>query len=165
MNFNLIKSIKENFNKKERMINMNTLSNGNFSWGDPIEKKNGFILLDEGFYNFTVLTLEQAYFPGSSKMKPCHVAKLKLLIENQYGEVVIKYNLYLNKRCEKTIDDFFSSIGLSSEGSYVPPWNELKGRKGTCYLEQVKLDFKTINIIKKFVRKNQTFKGDINYEK
>ena len=136
-----------------------------FDWDSQIMGSDRFILLDEGYYWFRVLSLEKSVFRNSENGQACHVAKLRLEIENEKGYVVLNHQIFLNRYSSKKIRNFFDSIGFAQKGSYTPPWDSVVGQCGGCYLIQKKLDFKTINAVDRFVPTNNIRKDVDNEEK
>ena len=136
-----------------------------FDWDSQIMGSDRFILLDEGYYWFRELSLEKSVFRNSENGQACHVAKLRLEIENEKGLVVLNHQIFLNRYSGKKIRNFFDSIGFAQEGSYTPPWDSVVGQCGGCYLIQKKLDFKTINAVDRFVPTNNIRKDVDNEEK
>ena len=122
------------------------------SWGNIELKKRKFTLLKEGYYRFKVVKLTKSTCNIQGIDYPA--ADLLLEIENDQGDVMINYRLVLCKRTLSTIADFFASLGLLPEGSTPPPWDDIVGKEGGCRLIQKKGDFKTINVVDKFVSKD-----------
>lgn len=98
-------------------------------WEDEISQESGFELLEPGDYDFYVEKFERKRFPGSKKMCACNQAALTLLIDGQ----TVFDNLYLNKKAEWRISQFFIGIGQKQPGvPFVPNWNMVPGSRGRC---------------------------------
>jgi hypothetical protein len=112
-----------------------------------------FVTLPPGKYNFTVDKFERGRFEGSAKMCACPKAVLTLGIEGgELGTVSHKHNLYLNKKCEGMLCQFFVSVGLRKHGDpLVLAWNQLVGRAGTLELGNRTHNEKVYNDVKKFL--------------
>ena len=115
------------------------------------ERKDKFILLNEGYYSFRVLGVNMDRYQGSENSKSCPVAKLLLSIENDKGNVVLNHFFFLNNSSTQQIADFFESIGQPLTGRCNPDWDATVGLSGGCYLTQKELTYRTINKVKRFV--------------
>lgn len=115
------------------------------------ERKDKFILLNEGYYSFRVLGVNMDRYQGSENSKSCPVAKLLLSIENDKGNVVLNHFFFLNNSSTQQIADFFESIGQPLTGCCKPDWDATVGLGGGCYLTQKELTYRTINKVKRFV--------------
>lgn len=101
-------------------------------WDDEITQESEFILLDKGEYPFKVEKLEKEYFNGSEKMAACPMAVLHLNVDNQ---VTVQTRLFLNKKTEWKLSQFFTSIGLKKKGEpLVMNWNAVYGTSGRLKL-------------------------------
>lgn len=112
--------------------------NGCFNWDDTIENDgNGFVLLDEGDYTFTVTGFERGSYPGGAKIPPCNVAKLTLTVDTAASSTQIKCDLLLYKSLEWKISSFFRSIGMKKHGErLVMNWNGILGESGMAHIGQ-----------------------------
>lgn len=115
------------------------------------ERKDKFILLNEGYYSFRVLGVNMDRYQGSENSKSCPVAKLLLSIENDKGNVVLNHFFFLNNSSTQQIADFFESISQPLTGRCNPDWDATVGLSGGCYLTQKELTYRTINKVKRFV--------------
>ena len=100
------------------------------------ERKDKFILLNEGYYSFRVLGVNMDRYQGSENSKSCPVAKLLLSIENDKGNVVLNHFFFLNNSSTQQIADFFEPIGQPLTGRCNPDWDAPVGLSGGCYLTQ-----------------------------
>lgn len=115
--------------------NLNTLDAGReFAWDDVIEHDSeGFTLLPEGDYDFTVLSFERGRHNGSEKLPPCNKAILKIEVSDGEHKGVITHNLMLHSRCEGLICAFFTGIGQRKKGEPLRMnWNAVPGSRGRC---------------------------------
>jgi hypothetical protein len=102
-------------------------------WDDIIEKDSEFTLLPEGDCDFEVLAYERGRHGGSEKLPPCNKAVLSIRLESPDGETTIKHNLFLHKKTEGMLCEFFASIGLRTKGEqYKMNWNDVPGSRGRC---------------------------------
>lgn len=126
-------------------------NNGAFDWNSEIVTDSSFVLLKPGIYEFKVMNFERAKFSGSDKMGPCPKAILKININN---EATVSDNLFLHKKAEWKLSEFFRSIGLKKHGEpLVMDWGNIIGRTGKCEVEQYesKKDGNKYNQIKKYL--------------
>lgn len=102
-------------------------------WDDEIENDGeGFRVLPEGEYDFTVENYTRARYDGD-KMKPCPMAEVSIRIHDKDGDVTIIENLYLNKKFEWKLCQFFTAIGARKRGEqFHMNWNIVKGATGRC---------------------------------
>lgn len=110
-----------------------------FDWDDEIEVDDGFTLIDEGDYDFTVEKFERARFDGSSKVPACPKAILTLKILDDSGKCIITIldNMLLYKKNEWRLSQFFRSIGQKKEGQKVKMnWQQVVGSRGRCHVYQ-----------------------------
>jgi len=112
-----------------------------------------FVNLAPGKYAFRVTKFERGRFDGSEKMCACPKAIIHLEIDGgELGPVSHKHNLYLNKKCEGLLCQFFVSVGLRKHGDpLVLAWNQLVGRSGLCEMGQRQHKETTYNDVKKFL--------------
>ena len=103
-------------------------------WEDEFEVTDEFILLDEGYYPFTVKTLEKERFAGSSKIAACPRAKLTLDVNAGSQSVNIADRILLSTKTQWRIGQFFQSLGFekNEEGVMQMHWNEIIGKLGWC---------------------------------
>ena len=107
-------------------------------WDDVIEDDgNGFILLEEGDYDFTVTGFERGRHNGSAKIPACNKAIITLSIDSPQGVVEIKENLILYKTMEWKISAFFRSLGLKKHGERLTmDWDHVLGAAGRAHIVQ-----------------------------
>lgn len=112
-------------------------TDGCYDWNDTIEDdgQNGFTLLPEGDYEFTVSGLERGRFSGSAKIPPCNKATLTLSIENGSDVATIKTDLILYKTLEWKLSSFFRCIGQKQHGQkLVMDWDHVIGESGMAHI-------------------------------
>lgn len=114
------------------------LNNGILDWDSAIEDDGqGFVLLDEGDYEFTVTGLERGRHNGSAKIPACNKAILTLSVETSTGVAQIKTSLLLYKSVEWKLSAFFRSIGMKKHGErLVMDWNRVLGATGMAHFIQ-----------------------------
>lgn len=114
-----------------------------FDWGAEISDEGGdYPVLEPGDYNFTVETFQRKRFNGSDKMCACNQVVLKLRIDCPEG-VVVEDNLFLNRKTEWKVSQFFLAIGQKQPGVPLRPnWDALPGSRGRCklYIDKWKSD-------------------------
>lgn len=109
-------------------------------WDSTIEDDGltgGFILLDEGDYDFTVSGVERGHHEASPKIPACNMAIVTLQIETPDDVVEIKEKLILYKTMEWKLSSFFRSIGMKKHGEkLVMNWEAAKGTTGRAHIVQ-----------------------------
>ena len=107
-------------------------------WDSSIEDDgNGFVLLPEGDYDFTVSGFDRGQYNGSANIPACPKAMLTLTISAPEGIVQIKQDLYLCGKMEWKISQFFRSIGQKKHGERLKPkWDQVLGSAGRLHLAQ-----------------------------
>ena len=109
--------------------NYNANLGAEIGWDDEISQESNFVLLEPGDYDFTVTSFERKRFGGSDKMCACNQAVLHIDV----GEATIFDNLFMNKKAEWRISQFFAAIGQKQKGvPFVPNWNAVPGSSGRC---------------------------------
>ena len=107
-------------------------------WDSAIEDDGqGFVLLDEGDYDFTVTGFERGRHNGSAKIPACNKAIVTLSIDTPNGVAEIKENLILYKTMEWKISAFFRSLGMKKHGErLVMDWDKVLGAAGRAHIVQ-----------------------------
>lgn len=107
-------------------------------WDSTIEDDGqGFVLLDEGDYEFTVSGFERGQHGGSAKIPACPKAMLTLSVDTPHGVAEIKEQLILYKTMEWKISAFFRSIGMKKHGErLVMDWDKVLGATGRAHIVQ-----------------------------
>ena len=107
-------------------------------WDDEVEDTGGFIVLDAGYYPFTVSSLERERFEGSAKMAPCPRAHLTLKVDGPMGTAFVHERLLLNTKTAWRVAKFFEALGFQKnpETGKVPmAWSQIEGRTGWLKLK------------------------------
>lgn len=130
-------------------LNAHESTNKELGWDSPLVKTKEFTLLPEGHYPFRVVNFEKGYYEDDSSS--CPVAKLRLEIDNDQGNVVINHNIFLTESNIQTVSDFFASIGMIPEEDAPPAWDEIVSKEGGCHIIKKTLSFKTINAVDRFI--------------
>lgn len=137
---------------------MSEIEDKALGWDDVIENDGAeFVLLPEGEYSFEVKGYVPKNFKGSDKMSACYMAEVHLAVFNADIEGTIKHNLFLNKKTEGMLCEFFRAIGLRKHGEPLKmEWNKIAGCKGRCKIIQKELTSEKgekflVNNVKKFL--------------
>ncbi len=109
-------------------------TNTPMDWDSTIENDSTFTLLPEGVYAFTVTGFERARHNGSAKLDPCPKAMLTIEIDGgALGRTTVTHNLFIHRKCEGLLCDFFTSIGARKRGEPLRmPWQSVIGARGRC---------------------------------
>ena len=112
----------------------NNVNDVAMTWDDEIKNDGeGFRVLPEGEYDFTVTDFARGRFEGSAKMAACPKAELTIKIHDPDGDVTVNENLFLNRKAEWKLCQFFTAIGHRRHGETLRMnWNAVKGAKGRC---------------------------------
>lgn len=131
--------------------NMNHVNNEELlGWDDEIVSE-GFPLLPDGDYDFTIVNFERDRFAGSEKMPACNKANVTIRIEAAQGTANINHSFFMLKRNEWQLGEFFLCIGLKKPGEPLKPnWSAVIGAKGRCKVGKRTYNGKEYNEIKKF---------------
>ena len=66
-------------------------------------------------------------------MAACPKAELTIAIHDHEGDVTVSENLFLNRKAEWKLCQFFTAIGHRKHGETLRMnWNAVKGAKGRC---------------------------------
>lgn len=112
-----------------------------FDWDDEVEQDSSFTILEDGDYNFEVISFEKGRHdpkPGS-KAPACNKAIVGFKVSDTEGNSIEREeNFLLYSGMEWKISEFFRSVGMKKEGQKVRmAWNEIIGKKGRCHVKQV----------------------------
>lgn len=123
-------------------------------WDSEISAESSFTVLPEGEYPFTVISLEREYHNGSEKLPPCPKAKLKIEIDGgEKGTSSVFHNLFIHRKTEGFLCEFFTSIGLKKPGEPLKmDWQAVYGASGRCKIFVSKYNGNEHNEIKKFLK-------------
>lgn len=122
-------------------------------WDDEITQESEFVLLEPGVYEFTVTNFDREYFDGSEKMSPCPKAEIELEVTDSQGRSAkIFENLFLNKKAEWKLSEFFIAIGQKKKGEPLKmDWRKVLGAKGKCQIVNTEYDGNKYNRVKKYI--------------
>ena len=123
-------------------------------WDEQItEEGSEYILLPEGDYNFTVKSFERGRHNGSEKMPACNKAILQIAVDDGNGNSgMISHTLFLHSRSERSLGNFFLSVGLKKKGEPLKMnWNFVPGTKGRCHINHRDHNGNKYNNIKYFI--------------
>ena len=103
-------------------------------WDDEIENDGeGYRVLPEGEYDFTIESFARGRHEGSAKMQPCPKAELTVRVHDKDGGVTVTHNLFLNRKFEWKLCQFFTAIKARMPGETLRMnWNIVKGATGRC---------------------------------
>ena len=110
-------------------------------WDSTIEKESGgpFRLLPEGEYDFTVERFDRIRYNGSEKIPPCWEADLNISVHDKDGDVEVKDRLFLTRKAEWKLSQFFIAIGQKKKGEPLKMnWNMVPGAKGRLTIKHRK---------------------------
>ena len=131
--------------------NMNT--NTPLDWDSEISAESSFVLLPEGEYPFKIITFERGYHNGSDKLPACNKAELKIEIDGgEHGTVTVNHNLFIHRKCEGLLCEFFIAIGEKKHGKPLKMnWTVVPGATGRCKVGIREYKGNQYNEIKKFI--------------
>lgn len=117
------------------------MENAAFEWDEAISEDGGadFVLLPAGEFPFTVTAFDKERYPGGDKMPACWKAVMSISVDGaELGIAFVKENLFLTRKTEWKIGQFFVSIGQKQKGQegFVPNWNAVVGSKGRLKITQ-----------------------------
>lgn len=96
------------------------------------DEGSGFVLLPEGDYDFTVSKITRGRHQGSEKMPACNCVTVELTVWGQEDRTTVTERLFLVKKFEWKLSQFFLSIGLKKHGEPLNMrWN-IEGMRGKC---------------------------------
>ena len=103
-------------------------------WNDEIENEGSeWQPVPEGDYDFEVLSFERGRYNGGAKLPPCHMAVLKIQVDNGRDRTTLTHRLYLHTKTEGMICAFFTAIGQRKKGERkAMDWNGVPGSRGRC---------------------------------
>lgn len=123
-------------------------------WDSEISAESSFTVLPEGEYPFTVISFEREYHNGSEKLPACPKAKLKIEIDGgEKGISSVFHNLFISRKTEGLLCEFFTSIGLKKPGEPLRMnWQAVFGASGRCKIGVREYNGNEYNEIKKFLK-------------
>lgn len=122
-------------------------------WDSEISQESSYTILPEGEYPFSVASFERGYHNGSDKLPPCNKAILTIEIDGgKLGKSTVKHNLFISRRTEGLLCEFFISIGLKKHGEPLRMnWAAVPGAKGRCKVGIRTYNGNEYNEIKRFL--------------
>ncbi len=111
------------------MENVKDEAAAGLDWNASIEDdSDGYALLEPGDYNAVIRFFERAHFDGSERLPPCDMAVLTLAVDTEDGPREVRARLYLCKRMEWRLSEFFRAIGRKKHGQRLRmSWEGLVG--------------------------------------
>lgn len=117
---------------------MNSNPDRELDWDEEISNEsNGFVLLPEGDYPFTITKMERVRFNGSAKVPPCRMAKLTVALHGgDNGESSVICQIFLLQKFQWKISELFVSIGLArpEDERILMQWGKVEGATGRCHV-------------------------------
>lgn len=107
------------------------------SWDSVISQDaEEFPILPAGVYAYEIINMERGRYPGSEKMHACPSATLTIKVTGQDGTTGrVLDTLYLAKKAEWRLCQFFTSIGQRKKGEELAMnWNRVVGSTGQLEL-------------------------------
>ncbi|WP_086348759.1 hypothetical protein [Candidatus Enterococcus clewellii] len=119
---------------------MNNNENEFLDWNSGfVAEENSFTLLPAGEYQFTVTNWERKNYDGNSDKIPngAPYAEISMEITAPEGKTVVKERLYMMKKFQWKLTEFFASIGQNPMigQPFNPNWNTVLGSIGRVKLE------------------------------
>ena len=110
---------------------------GELDWDGEVTD-NGFTLLEDGDYRFTVAKLERERYEGGEKIGPCPRAKVTLSVDVPNGKATVTDSMLLHTKVQWRIIRFFEGLGFEpgEDGKMRMHWNEVEGKTGICRIVQ-----------------------------
>lgn len=107
--------------------------------GGFVAEENNYTLLPPGEYPFTVTNWERKTYDGTSDKIPngAPYAEVSLEFNAPEGKTVVKERLYMMKKFQWKLTEFFSSIGQNPVigQPFNPNWSMVMGSTGRVNLE------------------------------
>ncbi len=119
---------------------MNTAENEFLTWdGGFVAEESEFVVLDPGVCKFTVRGFERKIYDGKSDKIPngTPYAEIEMEFVGTKGKTTVKERLYLLKRMQWKLTEFFAAIGQNPTigQAFMPNWNAVIGSSGYAELE------------------------------
>ncbi len=120
---------------------LNITPDRELDWNDTIENEgHEYVLLPEGDYPFTIVSLEKArHTPGpQGKLPPCNKAVLTVRVTAPDGMTAdVRHNLFLHTSQEWKLCEFFAAIGARRKGEPLRMnWTVVPASTGQCHLKK-----------------------------
>ncbi|MCR1896743.1 hypothetical protein NSA02_07960 [Ligilactobacillus murinus] len=119
---------------------MNTAENEFLTWDSGFTaEESEFVVLDPGVCKFTVKNFERKIYDGKSDKIPngTPYAEIEMEFVGTKGKTSVKERLYLLKRMQWKLTEFFTAIGQNPVigQTFMPNWNAVIGSFGYAELE------------------------------
>lgn len=119
---------------------MNNTENEFLTWdGGFVAEESEFVVLDPGVCKFTVKNFERKIYDGKSDKIPngTPYAEIEMEFVGTKGKTTVKERLYLLKRMQWKLTEFFAAIGQNPTigQAFMPNWNAVVGSSGYAELE------------------------------
>ncbi|KRN88171.1 hypothetical protein [Ligilactobacillus acidipiscis] len=118
---------------------MNNNNNEVIGWGESFTaEESEFTLISAGNYPFTVKEMDRKIYDGSGKIpNGTPYAEVKCEVTGPEGTTTISERLYLLKRMQWKLTQFFQSIGqgVVIGQPFQPNWSTVVGSKGMAEIE------------------------------
>jgi len=121
-------------------MNNNINENEFLDWNAGfIAEESNFVLLPAGEYPFVVTNLERKIYDGNSDKIPngAPYAEVTIEVNGNEGKTSVKERLYMMKKFQWKLTEFFTSIGqpVVIGQAFSPNWSTVVGSRGTAELE------------------------------
>lgn len=121
------------------------MKEGAIDWDQDVSEKDagneqmdGFVVLPEGDYKFTVDKAERGQFKGSANLPACNQVKVGIIVDGgEKGKSYVWMRFYMHTKMLWKIYQFLTAVGLhkKGEGSGPIPWGKVvKGVTGRCHI-------------------------------
>lgn len=119
---------------------MNNNENEFLDWnGGFVAEENSFTLLPAGEYQFTVTNMERKIYDGTSDKIPngAPYAEVSLEVSGAAGKTIVRERLYMMKKFQWKLTEFFSAIGQAPVigQPFNPNWSTIIGSTGRVKVE------------------------------
>ena len=131
-------------------------------WDSEISKESSFIEVKPGEYDFTVVSFERGYHNGSEKLPACPKATLHLELDTPEGKAPVTHNLFISRRTEGLLCEFFLCIGQKKHGEPLRmDWSKVTGSRGRCKVGTREYNGNTYADVKKFLEPKAAPSGGV----
>ena len=119
---------------------MNPEENEFLTWDSGfVAEESEFVVLDPGVCKFTVKNFERKIYDGKSDKIPngTPYAEIEMEFVGTKGKTTVRERLYLLKRMQWKLTEFFTAIGQNPVigQTFMPNWNAVIGSSGYAELE------------------------------
>lgn len=148
-------------------------SNGAIGWDDEVSaadagedaQKDELVILPDGTYSCTVMTVERGSHKGSDKLPPCNKVKVGVLLDGgKAGRGWANHNFFMHTSTLWKIYQFLEAVGLRKKGDTTAgriPWEKVvKGMTARCEITSREWNGKTYNEVQKWLPDEPKKTGD-----